>query len=112
MRTVIRSTGHNYSGKSSGAGSLAIWTHHLKDIQVMHYDSKHYTSAAMNMGAGVRGFEAYEAAHKHKLVVVGGECPTVGLAGGYPQGGGHSALGSKYGLAADRLLEWELVDGR
>lgn len=65
----------------------------------------------MKMGAGVQGFEAYAAAHKHKLVVLGGECPTVGLAGGYTQGGGHSALGSKYGLAADQVLEWEVVDG-
>lgn len=53
------------------------------------------------MGAGVQGFEAYEAAHAKELAVVGGECPTVGIAGGYTQGGGHSALASKFGLAAD-----------
>ena len=64
------------------------------------------------MGAGVQGFEAYEAADKSGLAVVGGECPTVGLAGGYTQGGGHSALSSKYGLAADQTLEWEVIDGR
>ena len=46
----------------------------------------------MKMGAGVQGFEAYAAADKAGLAVVGGECPTVGLAGGYTQGGGHSAL--------------------
>ena len=40
-----------------------------------------------------------------------GECPTVGLAGGYTQGGGHSSLASKYGLAADQTLEWEVVTG-
>lgn len=34
-----------------------------------------------------------------------------GLAGGYTQGGGHSALGSRYGLSADQVLEWEVVDG-
>ena len=33
------------------------------------------------MGAGVQGFEAYTAADKEGLNVVGGECPTVGLAG-------------------------------
>ena len=63
------------------------------------------------MGAGVQGFEAYRAADKIGLAVTGGECPTVGLAGGYTQGGGHSALASKYGLAADQALEWEVVDG-
>ena len=63
------------------------------------------------MGAGVQGFEAYAAAHNAGLSVTGGECPTVGLAGGYTQGGGHSALASKFGLAADQTLEWEVVTG-
>ncbi len=53
--------------------------------------------------------EAYRAAHEKGLAVVGGECPTVGIAGGYTQGGGHSALSSKFGLAADQTLEWEVV---
>ena len=66
------------------------------------------------MGAGVQAFEAYEFADSHGLRVLGGECPTVGLAGGYAQGGGHSSLSSNYGLAADNALEWEVVtaDGR
>ena len=63
----------------------------------------------MKVGAGVQGFEAYEVADRHGLAVVGGECPTVGLAGGYTQGGGHSALSSRYGLAADQTLEWEVI---
>lgn len=63
------------------------------------------------MGAGIQGFEAYEAADKAGLQVVGGECPTVGLAGGYSQGAGHSALASRYGLGADQVLKWEVVDG-
>ena len=40
---------------------------------------------------------------------MGGECPTVGIAGGYSQGGGHSLLSSIYGLGADQILEWEVV---
>ena len=66
------------------------------------------------MGAGVQAFEAYDFADKNHLRVVGGECTTVGLAGGYTQGGGHSTLSSEYGMAADNTLEWEVVtaDGR
>lgn len=63
------------------------------------------------MGAGVKGIDAYRAADAHGLQVVGGECPTVGISGGYSQGGGHSALASRYGLAADQVLEWEVIDG-
>ena len=111
IRVVIRNTGHDYNGKSTGAGSIGIWTHYLKDIEIMDYSSPSYQGKAMRMGAGVQGFEAYAAANASGLVVVGGECPTVGLAGGYTQGGGHSALASKYGLAADQTLEFEVVDG-
>lgn len=66
------------------------------------------------MGAGVQAFEAYTFAEQHNLRIVGGECATVGLAGGYTQGGGHSLLSSAHGLAADNTLEWEVVtaDGR
>ena len=68
-------------GKSTGDGALAIWTHHLKDIEILDYQSEYYTGKAIKMGAGVQGFEAYAAADKEGLNVVGGECPTVGLAG-------------------------------
>lgn len=61
------------------------------------------------MGAGVQGIDAYKAAHARGFRVIGGDCPSVGLAGGYTQGGGHSLLSSTYGLAADQTLEWELV---
>ena len=40
-----------------------------------------------------------------------GECGTVGLAGGYSQGGGHGVLNGAFGMAADNVLEWELVTG-
>jgi len=45
---------------------------------------------------------------------LGGTCPTVGLAGGYTSGGGHSLLNGAYGMAADAVLEWEVItaDGK
>lgn len=85
--------------------------HHLKNISISDYSDAHYTGKAIKLGAGVQGFEAYAAADAQGLQVVGGECPTVGIAGGYTQGGGHSALASKHGLAADQTLEWEVVTG-
>jgi FAD/FMN-containing dehydrogenase len=61
------------------------------------------------MGAGVQGIEANAAAHDQGLQIVAGECPTVGIVGGYTQGGGHSALSSRHGMAADQALEYEFV---
>ncbi|OQD91127.1 hypothetical protein PENANT_c001G02085 [Penicillium antarcticum] len=112
IRVVVRNTGHDYNGKSTGAGALAIWTHYIKDIKIQDYKDCHYTGKAITMGAGVQGFEAYAAAQEAGVQVVGGECPTVGLAGGYSQGGGHSALSSRYGLGADQVLSWEVINAK
>ncbi|KAM0800495.1 hypothetical protein BDR22DRAFT_796083, partial [Usnea florida] len=60
---------------------------------------------------GVQVFEATAAAHMQGLVVVGDNCPTVGIASGYTQGAGHGPLASFFGLAADQALEWEVVTG-
>ena len=100
---------NSYLGKSTGLGALAVWTHHLKDIRFLDWSDSKYEGTAMKIGAGVQGFEAMAAAHDQGLVPITGECPTVGVAGGYSQGGGHSALSTSFGLAADQVLEWEVV---
>ncbi|KAK7751215.1 hypothetical protein SLS62_006901 [Diatrype stigma] len=112
IRVVIRNTGHDYLGRSTGAGALAIWTHHLKSTEVVDWEDAHYQGKALKLGAGVQAFEALAAAKEAGLVVVTGECPTVGLAGGYIQAGGHSALSTSYGLAADNALSFEVVTPR
>ncbi|KAJ4195443.1 hypothetical protein NW767_009765 [Fusarium falciforme] len=109
IRLVIRNTGHDYNGRSTGAGALSIWTHHLKDITFKDYNANGYKGKAVTIGAGVQGFDILAAGHKAGYVVVGGECPTVGLAGGYTQGGGHSALSSSFGLSAQNTLEYQVV---
>lgn len=109
IRFVIRNTGHDYLGRSTGAGSLSVWTHYLKDIEFLDWSDASYTGQAVKVGAGVQGYEILAATKARHLVVVGGECPTVGLAGGYTQGGGHSALSTNFGLSADNVLEWEAV---
>ncbi|KAK3325376.1 hypothetical protein B0H66DRAFT_121546 [Apodospora peruviana] len=109
IRFVIRNTGHDYLGRSTGAGALSVWTHGLKDIEFTTYKSSHYNGSAVKVGAGVQGYDALIAGREVGQVVVGGECPTVGVAGGYTQGGGHSALSTSFGLSADNTLEFDVV---
>ncbi|KAI0017750.1 FAD-binding domain-containing protein [Xylariomycetidae sp. FL0641] len=110
VRLVIKNTGHDYAGKSTGKGGLTLWTHNLKSTEVISaYESSYYSGPAIKLGAGVEGFEAYEAANATGHRLVGGGCPTVGISGGYTQGGGHSSISSSYGMAADQVLEWEVV---
>ena len=78
----------------------------------MNFTSLDYSGPALKLLAGVQVQDAYAAAHNYGLTLVGGDCATVGVAGGYIQGGGHSALTSKFGMAADGILEFQVVDGQ
>ncbi|OAL49332.1 FAD-binding domain-containing protein [Pyrenochaeta sp. DS3sAY3a] len=116
LRLVIKNTGHCYLGKSLGAGALSVWTHNLKDIEfIEHYKSTSgYEGSAIKVGAGVVMRELYEAAHQHNVTVTGGICESVGFAGGYFTGGGHTPMSGYYGMAADNIEEIQVVtaDGR
>ncbi|CZR67902.1 related to isoamyl alcohol oxidase [Phialocephala subalpina] len=109
IRLVVKNTGHDFLGRSSGQGSLSLWTHNLKDITFLNYTSEGYKGPAVRLGAGVQAYEAYAAVASKDLRITGGLCPTVGLAGGYITGGGHGPLMGSYGLAADNSLEFEVV---
>ncbi|KAJ4416694.1 hypothetical protein N0V82_006603 [Gnomoniopsis sp. IMI 355080] len=115
LRLVVKNTGHDFCGRSSGAGALSIWTHHLKDLEFIEtYTTQNYSGPAIKGGSGVQGFELYEFADANGVVAVGGEGKTVGWGGGYIAGGGHSPLSSVYGMAADQVLSVDIVtpDGR
>lgn len=115
VRFVVKNTGHDFAGKSGGAGALSVWTHNLKDISfIPSYSSSHYTGPAVKAAAGVQGFELYAAARDYGVAVLSGECPTVGMVGGWVQGGGHSPLSGVLGMGADQVLGFEVVlaDGR
>jgi len=53
---------------------------------------------AFTLGAGVQWIEAYEAARHHNRTIVGAASQSVGAAGGWLAGGGHSAISPTYGL--------------
>lgn len=98
----------SYFGRSTGAGSLAIWTHHMNSIDFIPWRNAYFQGTAMKMGAGVMGYQAAQAADAAGVVAVTGECPTVGLAG-FTMGAGHSSLSTSFGMGADQVLEYEVV---
>ncbi|KDR73790.1 hypothetical protein GALMADRAFT_632193 [Galerina marginata CBS 339.88] len=111
---VIKNTGHDFKGRSSAPGSLSLWTHNLKYIS---HNAKfvpegcHNVAAqqALTYGAGQQFQEIYEFANAHGLEVVGGADQTVGGAGGWAQGGGHSTLTPSLGMGVDRALQYKVV---
>jgi FAD/FMN-containing dehydrogenase len=110
IRFVIKNTGHDFLGKSSGAGSLSVWMHGLKDMEfIPFYDGSSWSGAAIKAGAGVQGFELYDFAYRNNVTTVGGIYVTVGVFGGWFQGGGHSPLSPLFGMGADQVLAIDLV---
>jgi hypothetical protein len=116
LQVVIKSTGHDFLGRSSGRGSFMIWTHNMKNITynptfIPEGGLSNETYNALTLGAGVQWQEAYEAAELHGRFLIGGIAPggSVGAAGGWILGGGHSVLSPQYGLGVDNVLEFTIV---
>ncbi|KAI0174399.1 hypothetical protein BJ166DRAFT_561931 [Pestalotiopsis sp. NC0098] len=108
IRLNIKNTGHDFVGKSTGAGALSIWTHFLRDIQYLgdsFVDTSGRNGSAFKVGAGVTVGELYNAADANNVQVTGGIARTVGVAAG----GGNGPLISKYGMAADQVVSLEVV---
>jgi len=111
IRLVIKGTGHDWPGRSSGPGSLSVWTHNIRGIKVNKddpYALKYGGTASVTVAAGMRWGEVYAEAAKHNLTIVGGAEPNVGV-GGWTLNGGHSPVSSTFGMGADQVLSLEIV---
>lgn len=113
IRLAIRNTGHDFLGRSSAPDSLQIFTHRLKNItkvdDFVPENGNGSEGPAVTIGAGVQLAELYKTLDAMNVVVVAGFANTVGAAGGYIQGGGHSPLGTWAGMSADNALEFKVV---
>jgi FAD/FMN-containing dehydrogenase len=114
LRLIIKNTGHDYLGRSTGRGALSIWTHKMTDISFSE-DYKPQgcggkgAGKTVTIGAGVQLQDLYYAVGQQNQSVVAGMAQTVGAAGGYIQGGGHSPMGPWKGMSTDNTVEYKLV---
>lgn len=114
---VVKNSGHDYKGRSSAPKSLKLWTHNLQPaIQL----KKKFVAAgcaastattAVSFGAGQGFLGLYNFAEANNVTFVGGSSPTVGTAGGWITGGGHSSVSNTLGMGVDRALEMQVVTG-
>jgi FAD/FMN-containing dehydrogenase len=119
IRISVKNTGHDFFGRSSVPNSLAIWTHNLKNLDFyQNFTASNCPSAngpnVGEMGAGVVAGNAYRFFNSHGMDVTGGYEESVGIAGGFGQGGGVGDYTTTYGLMVDNAVEFEVVtaDGR
>ncbi|VTT57516.1 unnamed protein product [Fusarium fujikuroi] len=108
---IVKGTGHDLSGRSSGAHSLSIWTRHMLQVE---FDSgwrvpgTNKTDTVLIVASGLTYGDAVGHALKYDHVIVSGNDATVGL-GGHIQGGGHGPLSSTFGLAVDNMYKVRVV---
>lgn len=111
IRLVIKGTGHDYPGRSSGRGSLSIWTHLLQGIEIVPDNPRavrYGGIASVKISAGMQWRQVYAEVSQNNITIVGGAEPNVGV-GGWTLNGGHSPISAVYGLGADQVLEFEAV---
>jgi FAD/FMN-containing dehydrogenase len=114
LRLVVKSTGHDWYGRSAAPGALLLWTHLLSAIA--------FTDAfvcegcapgtppapAVTVGAGVQFRELYTAAQAAGRLVIGGTCDSVGV-GGCWLGGCYGSFSRLFGSGAANLLQARLA---
>jgi FAD/FMN-containing dehydrogenase len=98
----VRGGGHDWAGRALRHGGLVVDLTRMRSVTV----DPEKRVATVAGGARVR--DVLAAAAPHGLVVVTGNCGTVGLAG-LTLGGGYGLLSGMHGLAADNLVGAELV---
>jgi FAD/FMN-containing dehydrogenase len=98
----VRGGGHNVAGLAIADDAVMIDLAEMKGVQV-DPDAR-----TLRAEGGVTWDELNAAAAEHGLAVTGGAVSTTGIAG-LTLGGGLGWLMARFGLAADNLLEVELV---
>ena len=120
IRLSIKSSGHSYTGRSTAANAILLALGEMKKMTFHKQfndgcsppptpSSLTATTAAVTVQPGVDFAMLYPFLDKHGYVVTGGGGSTVGAAGGYVLGGGHSALSRSLGLATDNVLQFQLI---
>lgn len=105
LRLVVRSGRHQYTGYTVGHSSLDAERFAVIDVSNL----THIKPAGANginlfsVGAGVRQFDLYNALMQKGLLLPGGTCPTVGIAG-FLLGGGYGFFGRKFSVGADSVV--------
>jgi len=114
VRVNVKSTGHDFLGRSTQPYSLSIWVHYMqkREFHAKGFQPKGCPRAipgtAISAGGGTQMERLVPFGRRFGVDIIAGSSNTVSV-GGYISGGGHSRVSGLYGLAADAVLEMEYV---
>ncbi|KAJ8758678.1 hypothetical protein K2173_000399 [Erythroxylum novogranatense] len=108
LQIRVRSGGHDFEGLSYVSNTLPFVIIDLTNLRAISVDAAN-RNAWVQAGATL-GEVYYKIADKSRtLAFPAGGCPTVGV-GGHFSGGGYGTLMRKYGLAADNIIDAQVID--
>eukprot|EP01113_Clastostelium_recurvatum_P036674 TRINITY_DN5269_c0_g3_i1.p1 TRINITY_DN5269_c0_g3~~TRINITY_DN5269_c0_g3_i1.p1 ORF type:complete len:730 (-),score=220.77 TRINITY_DN5269_c0_g3_i1:91-2223(-) len=105
VRLTVMNGGHSYVGYCLNQGGIVL------NMRLMNKVTIDEARTTITMQGGALWFEAYQAldtAAGPSYMVIGGQCPTVGVSG-FTLGGGLSPFSRSYGLGSDQVLEMTIV---
>ena len=101
---TMKCGGHSATGMStingSSNGAFVVFLAEMKNVTI--------SSSTATVQAGALWDNVYKAVQQTDYLIVGGDVPTVGVAG-YTLGGGRSIASRTYGLAIDNVLSFTMV---
>lgn len=110
VEVALRSGGHSYGGYSTGPG-LVINVSNMDDVSfggTAARDAAASDQPSVTVGAGAKLIDVYSQLAAKGLLLPGGSCPTVGIAG-LALGGGIGVFSRAYGLTCDQMATVEIV---
>ncbi|KAK2006014.1 FAD-binding domain-containing protein [Colletotrichum eremochloae] len=103
IRLTVKNGGHSYMGYCLNRGGIVL------DLSLMNTCHIDYDKMLIHMDGGLVWKDVYYKYLKDKRnIVIGGQCPTVGVSG-FTLGAGLSPFSRSYGLGCDNLLEMTIV---
>ncbi|KAL4863949.1 hypothetical protein BDV12DRAFT_201592 [Aspergillus spectabilis] len=114
LRLVVKNTGHDYMGRSSAPDSFGLWMHNLQPPIELNKDftpdgCSESSGDSITFGAGQQFGGIYDFVEANGYRIAGGSSLTVGAAGGWITGGGHSMLTNELGLGVDNVQQLKAV---
>ncbi|KAF5677445.1 fad linked oxidase [Fusarium circinatum] len=103
LRVTVKNGGHSYMGYCLNEGGIVL---DLSLMNTCHIDHK---KMLIHMDAGLIWKDVYYKYLEDKRnIVIGGQCPLVGVSG-FTLGAGLSPFSRSYGLGCDNLLSMDIV---
>uniref|UniRef100_A0A0G4FQH4 FAD-binding PCMH-type domain-containing protein n=1 Tax=Chromera velia CCMP2878 TaxID=1169474 RepID=A0A0G4FQH4_9ALVE len=112
LRVVIKNTGHDYLGRSSGKNALMIWVHEMNVRPTFNLKGEEICGKkfkTMKTGAGSQWVHMFNGMEANNVWVTKGASNTVGASGAWMQDGGFGAFPKIDGMGVDNVIQVKLV---